>query len=167
MSSRIVYEMFARIACLVLLTAAWLISADTYNGPVPPKPDVPYILHADRLVETESAQAREDNHKGDTTFVISGAASPARTPLAEPIFILQPKSTSAERYEMYKMEVKNGNREITMSQKRRRNGPRPIHIMVTRLSGGLYKIEADEPLENGEYSLSPSDSNRAFCFEVY
>jgi hypothetical protein len=65
------------------------------------------------------------------------------------------------------MEVKSGNREVNLSQKRRRSGPRAIHLMVTRLGEGLYKIEADEPLENGEYSLSPSDSNRAFCFQIY
>src|SRR5271156_4442031 len=100
--------MFGRIVCLTLLSAVWLVSADTYNGPRPPKPDVPYLLHADRLVETEAAQAREDNHKGDTTFIISGASSSARTPLSEPIFILQTKSTTAERYELYKMEVKRG-----------------------------------------------------------
>jgi len=32
---------------------------------------------------------------------------------------------------------------------------------------GSYRIEASETLENGQYSISPNDSNHVFCFEVY
>jgi hypothetical protein len=39
--------------------------------------------------------------------------------------------------------------------------------LVTPLGGHLYKIEADEHLDDGEYSLSPNDSNTVFCFAVY
>jgi len=28
-------------------------------------------------------------------------------------------------------------------------------------------VEANEMLENGEYSLTPSGSNQVFCFQVY
>jgi hypothetical protein len=38
---------------------------------------------------------------------------------------------------------------------------------VTRLDGGLYKIEVDESLEKGEYSLTPEGSNQVFCFQVF
>ncbi len=43
----------------------------------------------------------------------------------------------------------------------------PVRLNVTQLDGTLYKLEVDEILENGEYSLSPADSNRVFCFAVY
>jgi hypothetical protein len=56
---------------------------------------------------------------------------------------------------------------VTMVPKRARGGPRPLRLSVTRLEQGLYRIEAGETLENGEYSISPSDSNRVFCFQVY
>ena len=157
--------------CRIWLLAAWLaagaFAADTYNGPRPPKPDIPYLLHGDRLIETEIADARQENRKGDTTFVIPGASSPARTPMPEPIFIMESQQISPERMELYKLDVKNGQREVGMGGKKRRGGSRPIHVLVTRLGDRLYRIEADEMLENGEYSLSPSDANRAFCFEVY
>ena len=39
-----------------LFTAGSLAAADKYTGPVPPKPDIPYLLHASTLVETEVAQ---------------------------------------------------------------------------------------------------------------
>lgn len=156
-----------RVLSLFALLGASLMGADSYSGPRPEKPDLPYLLHADRLMPTEAADAREENHKGDVTYVISGASSPARTPLAEPIFIIETKQLVADRIELYKLDVKNGQREITLSQKRRKGGPRPIHVLVTRLADRLYRIEADEQLENGEYSLSPNDSNRVFCFAIY
>jgi hypothetical protein len=150
-----------------LLAAAGLLSgADKYTGPLPPKPDVPYLLHASNLIELESGQAREESRKSDTNYIISGASSPARTPLAEPIFIIDAQKSSPERFELYRLEVKGSNREVTFSG-RRRGGNRPLHLAVTPLGGHLYRIEADEPLENGQYALSPSGDNRAFCFEIY
>lgn len=148
---------------LISLSALWLAGADKWDGPTPPKPDVPYLVHASNLVETESGQARQEKN----TAVISGASSPARTPLSEPIFIMDARNISPERLELARLEVKGGNREVTFSTGRRRGGARFLHLAVTPLGGHLYKIEADEPLENGEYALSPSGDNRVFCFEIY
>jgi len=158
--------MTRRIASLLCLIAGWAYCADKYDGPVPPKPDVPYLLHAKTLVETEVGQAREQTNKKDTSYVISGATSPARTPLAEPIFIIDARQVSPDRMELYRMDVKGGNREVTITGKRK-GSTRALHLAVTRLNDHLYKVEVDEPLENGEYALSPSTDNRAFCFTVY
>lgn len=155
--------MSLKFALVPLVAAACLLAAEKYTGPVPPKPDLPYLLHASNLVETEVAQAHEGKRD---TFVISGAASPARTPLAEPIFILDSRQISPETIELYRLEVKGGNREVSFSSGRH-GGGRSLHLMVTPLGGHLYRIEADEPLENGEYALSPNGENRAFCFEIY
>lgn len=159
--------MFLRIVLALTAICGSLYSAEKYDGPMPPKTDVPYLLHATNLVETETGQAREESRKNDTVYTISGAASPARTPIAEPIFIMDARQVSPDRFELYRLEVKGGNREVSMSNKGRRGNNHPLHLMVTKLSDHLYKIEADEPLENGEYALSPSGENRVFCFEVY
>jgi hypothetical protein len=151
---------------LLFLAAVWLESQEKYSGPLPPKPDVLYLMHATTLVETEVGQAREEKHKNDSTYVVSGASSPARTPLAEPIFIVDARQIAPEHLELYKMEVKNGNREVSISAKAHRGGGR-LYLTVTKLNDRLYKIEANEPLENGQYAISPSDGNRVFCFEVY
>ena len=152
---------------LVLLAAIGLLAgAEKYSGPLPPKPDVPYLLHASNLVELETGQAREESRKNDTNYVVSGASSPARTPLAEPIFVIDAQKLTPDRFELYRLDVKGGNREVTFSN-RRKGGNRPLHLAVTPLGGHLYKIEADEPLENGEYALSPSGENRVFCFAIY
>ncbi len=149
---------------LLLMAACCVFAADTYNGPRPPKPDIPYILHADHLIQTEAAEARPEQRKNETVYIIPGASSPARTPLAEPIFVMDAHKLSADQLQLYKLEVHDGNREVTI---RRKGGPRPLHIMVSPLTDTLYKIEANEPLENGEYSLSPADSNQVFCFEIF
>src|SRR5579864_5076501 len=146
------------LRCFLVLCigAGVLLAAEKYTGPRPPQPDTPYILHADHLIPMEIGNAREDSRKNETAFVISGATSSARTPVSEPIFIIEAKQIAADRMELYKLEVKNGNREATFSRSKKKGGSRPVHVLVTPLSGGLYRIEADEPLENGEYSLSPS-----------
>jgi hypothetical protein len=151
----------------ILLFAAAVCFGQDYDGPIPPKSDVPYLKHADRLIELEAVEAAEETKRDDITYVIPGVSSPAKTPLAEPIFILQSQKLNPERIELFRLDVKNGRREITINQKRRRGGPRPLRIQITRLAQGLFRIEASETLENGQYSLSPNDSNKAYCFEVY
>ena len=159
--------MLYRLCFAIATLAAMLPAADTYSGPRPPKTDVPYLLHADRLVETESAEAKEESKKGDVTYAIEGASSPAKTPLAEPIFVLKTDQLVADRIELYRLDVRNGRREVTLSPKKRKGAPKPLHVLVTRLGDRLYRLEADEHLDVGEYSLSPNDSNHVFCFQVY
>jgi hypothetical protein len=96
-----------------------------------------------------------------------GPASSARTPLAEPIFIIDADKISPERLELYRWDVKNGRRELSLSRGKKKGGARALHLSVTKLDGRLYRVEASEPLEDGEYSLSPSDSNKVFCFGVF
>ena len=150
----------------VLAVGLALMAADKYDGPRPPKPDVPYLLHANHLVETEISEAREQGGKKDTAYVIPGAASPVKTPIMEPIFIMESDKISPEQLELYRLEVKNGARQVVLTQ-RRHTEAGPFHMLVTRLGERLYRIEVDEPLQNGQYSLSPNQSNKAFCFEIY
>ena len=42
----------------VSLFAAALFAAEKYSGPTPPKTDVPYLVHASNLIETEVADGR-------------------------------------------------------------------------------------------------------------
>jgi hypothetical protein len=152
-----------RIVPLVL-AAAFAASAQKYDGPKPPKPDLPYLKHASNLVPTEAGEAREEKVKNDTTYSVAGASSPARTPLASPIFIFRAEKIVPEKFGLYKFDIKGGRREITFGPKKQ---PRPIHVEVKRLDKDLYQLEAVESLEPGEYSLSPEGSNQVFCFQVY
>jgi hypothetical protein len=147
--------------------AGCLAAAEKYNGPTPPMPDIPYLVHASNLIETEVAQARQENHKDDSKFAVPGASSSARTPLAEPVFLIDARQLSPESFELYRLDVKGGNREVSVNSSRRRGGSHALHLAVKQVSGHLYRVEVDEPLENGEYALSPNGDNRAFCFEIY
>ncbi len=152
---------------LLLVAAAW--AADRYEGPRPPKPDLLYLVHADNLIPTEAAEAKDESKKDETTYTMPGVSSPARTPLAEPIFLIDADRVAPDRLELYRWEVKNGHRELSISKARRKNSnnAKALHLAVTRVDGNLYRVEASEPLENGEYSISPNDSNHVFCFEVF
>jgi len=154
--------MFRRIAPVLLFAVAAF--SQKYDGPRPPKPDLPYLKHASTLVPTESAEAKEEKQKNDTLYVIEGTNSPARTPLAAPIFLFQADKIVPSKLGLYKLDVKGGHREILFGA---RKSPKPIIITVTHLDGNLYRIEADESLEPGEYSLSPEGSNQVFCFAVF
>jgi hypothetical protein len=157
-----------RLLPVLMMLASAALAADKYSGPRPPKTDLVYLMHADTLIPTEALEAKEESgKKDDTTYTVPGAGSAARTPLAEPIFLIDADKVLPERLELYRWEVKNGHRELAMSKGRKRGGTRALHVSVTRLDGKLYKVEASEPLENGQYSLSPSDSNHVFCFEVF
>ena len=150
----------------VLCAFGWAQEKTKYDGPVPPKPDMPYLLHAANLIPTEVVQANQMDKKGETVYTIPGPTSTARTPLAEPIFLMQADRLSPDHIELYRLEPKGGQREIMISRKAKRNG-RPLRLMVSHIQGRLYKLEVAQTLENGEYSLSPSDSNEAFCFTVF
>jgi hypothetical protein len=121
-----------------------------------------YLVHADNLVPTESTDAKEEGKGNSTKYSVPGSTSSARTPLAEPIFLMQSDRLTPESLELYKFDVKGGRREVDLG----RSG-KALHVSVTRLERGLYRLEADEVLENGEYALSPMGSNRVFCFEIY
>jgi hypothetical protein len=149
------------LVCAAVLTAA----AQKYTGPRPPKPDLPYLKHAENLIPTEAADAKEEKKKDDVLYLIDGANSSAKTPLASPIFLFQAAKLVPDRLQLFKLDSRNGRREILFSSK---HPPKAIRIEITRLSSdNLYKIEVDESLEPGEYSLSPEGSNQVFCFQVF
>jgi hypothetical protein len=153
-----------RRTLLLALAVVLASTAQKYAGPRPPKPDLPYLKHADNLIPTEAVEAKEEKKKGETLYVVDGANSSAKTPLASPIFLLQAAKLVPERLELYKLDSKSDRREILFSP---RHPPKAIRVEVTRLDSGLYRIEVNESLEPGEYSLSPEGSNEVFCFQVF
>jgi anthranilate phosphoribosyltransferase len=99
-------------------------------------------------------------------YIVAGASSSAKTPLAAPAFIYQAGQIPADKIQLYRFEVKNGHREVFFSHKGK-GSARPRRLNVTPLGDGLFKIDVDESLENGEYGLTPEGSNQVFCFQVY
>jgi hypothetical protein len=154
------------IRCLALCLAGAAAAAQNYTGPLPPQSDLPYLKHAQNLVPTEVLDAKEEKgKKDDKVYVIPGAASSARTPLASPVFLLQADKVEAAGLALYKLESRNGRREIVFSPKKQ---PKAIRVELTRLNADkLYRLEVEESLEPGEYALSAEGSNQVFCFQVF
>src|SRR5580704_18122251 len=152
------------LAVLLLSCAAW---AQKYDGPRPPKKDFIYLLHADNLVPMESGEAKEEGKKNDPVYTFPGTSSPARTPLAEPIFMIDSDTIKPDSVELYKMDVRSGHREVKVSGGSRHSGTKALRLSVTKLDRGLYKLEASETLDPGQYALLPTGGNHVFCFEVY
>lgn len=151
----------------MLVTAAAAAFAQKYDGPRPAKPDIPYIRHAESLLATEVTDAMEEHRKDDILYVVSGPASTVKTPLASPILLFQSDKIGPDKLQLFKLETKNGRREILFSHKKKQTAM-PIRVDVTKLSSdGLYRIEVVSSLDKGEYSLTPDGSNQVFCFQVY
>jgi hypothetical protein len=77
------------------------------------------------------------------------------------------ENLNPDKIELYHFEVNKGRRELELKDRPGKNDAHPLHVAVTKLGKDLYKIEASEQLENGEYSLSPDTSNKVFSFQVY
>jgi len=150
---------------IVAIVAAVCASAQKYTGPLPGKSDLPYIKQAATLIPMETAEARSEKAGSGTRFVIEGAASPVKTPIPLPVFILKAQKLAAERLQLYKMEAREGHREYVVGGA---SPPDPLHLEVTRLSAdGLCRIAVSDPLDAGEYVLSADGSNQVFCFQVF
>jgi hypothetical protein len=158
--------MTLRTTLLLLTLASGGLAQPKYSGPKPEKPDLPYLVHADTLVPTEALEAREQKGKKDQiTYIVAGANSAAKTPLASPIFLVQTQDLDASKLQLYKLEVKGGQREISFTKRKQ---PAAVIINATQVgSGGLYRVEVEQTLQPGEYALTPEGSNKVFCFAVF
>jgi hypothetical protein len=150
------------LAAMAAMAAA---HAQKYTGPAPFKPDLPYIQHAASLIETEAVEAKEQKSKDDALYTVDGANSSAKTPLALPIFVIKADKLNPASLRMFRLESKDGHRELTASAKK---NAEPIHVQVTRLSAdNIYKLDVYNSLDAGEYALTAEGSKQMFCFQVY
>lgn len=160
-------------ACAAFLAASLITagaqSQKKYEGPRPPKADVPFLLHATRLMELESGAATQSAVKDGTLYTVEGASSPVKTPVPEPILLFKAGTINPDKLTLFRMRPQGGRRTLLIPGpgKRRKDDPRPIFMLVTPLEPGLFRVEVNEVLEDGEYCLSPEGSNQVFCFTEY
>jgi hypothetical protein len=159
--------MFVRLlfSFAIFAVAAW--TQAKYDGPVPEKADVPYIRHANKLIPTEVSEAKEEKKKDDSLYAVPGANSSARTPLIEPIFLVKVDKLNVQQLTLYKLESRGGRRELLLPAKPKKDSARPLRMTLDQVRTGVFKLEVQEPLFQGEYCLSPNGSNAVFCFTVF
>ncbi len=133
--------------------------------PDPPKKDVPYIIHADLLIETDAGEATEETRKDEQLYAVRGAAAAARTPLAGPELLFHSEKFPAEKLLLYRLEPRAGRREVIIARKKKPVA-RPMRVSLFRIREKIVKIRVDDSLAPGEYCLSPDGSNAVFCFGV-
>ena len=134
--------------------------------PTPPKPDLPYIIHATNLVETESSRAIEQTKKNEQWYFVEGMSSGVKTPMARPEFVLKAENLDPDSLELYRFEPKNGKREILI-RKKKKVLARPYFLSLETVEPGVFRIRVDDVLDNGEYCLTPNGSDSVFCFTVH
>ena len=139
-------------------------NAQKYTGPPPAKPDLPYIQHATNLIATEAVEAKEQKGKDDTVYTIDGENSSSKTPLALPIFFIKADKLNPASLQMYRLESKDGHRQLTASAKK---NAEPIHAEVTRVAADIYKLDVYNGLDAAEYALTAEGWKQMFCFQVY
>jgi hypothetical protein len=135
--------------------------------PKPPKPDVPYLIHAGNLVETETSEATDESTEKETRYAVAGATSTARTPLALPEFAMTPESVDPGLLELYRFEPLNGRREILI-KKKKKTVAEPYHVTALPAEEkGVYRLRVAQTLTPGEYCLTPQGADQVFCFTVF
>ena len=148
---------------LPLIAFAAVAQAPKYSGPLPPSSDLPFLKHASNLLPAEAVDVKEEKRANDTVYIIAGEASPAKTPLELPVFLLKSEKLDPLKLQMYRLQTVEGHREISASGKKNAS---PIHVVVTRVANGVFRLETTDSLENGEYMLSMEGTGRAFCFAI-
>lgn len=156
-----------RTLAFLLVLALPLVAQRGYDGPRPEKADLPYILHATTLLPTETGAATQTEEKKNTIYTVAGATSSARTPVPEPIFLFKSERLNPDRLSLYRMTVEKGNRILRFPERPGKNSPKPVFLMVSPLEKGLFKVEVNEPIGEGEFCLSPDGENTVFCFTTY
>ena len=146
-----------------LLTA---VAAGQGKPPTPPKPDVPFLIHAASLLETESNTAVELEKKKELFYTIQGSSSGVETPMARPEFVVRADRLDPGRLRLYHFESKNGRREILL-RKKKKLVARTYFLSLDALGEGVFRIRVDDVLDNGEYCLTADGSNDVFCFTVF
>jgi hypothetical protein len=120
------------------------------------------LMHSSILAIREP---KEQKSKDDTVYTIDGENSSSNTPLALPIFLIKADKVNPASLQMYRLESKDGHRELTESTKKTAE---PIHVRVTRLGAdNIYKLDVYNGLEPGEYALTAEEWKQMFCFQVY
>ena len=121
---------------MLSIAAVCAATAQKYSGPRPPKPDLVYIKHAENLLPTESAEAKEEKgKKDDVLYIIAGANSSAKTPLASPIFLFQSDKLEPDKLQLFKLESKGGRREILFAVRVASRGPEHVEVRVAPAGG--------------------------------
>jgi hypothetical protein len=152
------------VEMVAMAAALATANAQKYTGPPPAKPDLPYIQHATNLIATEAVEAKEQKSKDDTVYTIDGENSSSKTPLALPIFYIKADKLNPASLQMYRLESKDGHRQLTASAKK---NAEPIHVEVTRVGADIYKLDVYNGLDAGEYALTAEGWKQMFCFQVY
>ncbi len=157
-----------RLVQLTLLITLAAAMAGAQSLPDPPKQDVPYLIHATNLLETETSEAVEESDKKAQIYAVAGAASPVRTPLGFPEFLFASDQIDPSTLRLYGFESVNGRREVLI-RKKKKIVVRLYYIDVIPQENGVYRLRVDSSLSPGEYCLTPDGeegSNKVFCFAV-
>ncbi len=134
--------------------------------PNPAMADLPYLIHASRIVATERSEATETTRKNEVIYTVPGASSPVKTPLASPEFLFLSEATDPNDLTFFRFESKGGQREL-LFRKKKKVLARMIRLTVFPVKDKLFKVRVDESLASGEYCLTPNGSDAVFCFGVF
>lgn len=161
----------ALVITVVAITAALALPQQKGAATKPPKPDLPYLLEAQKMIPTDASAIARSTSKGDESLTVPGVTSSARTPLPEPIFVFSPGQIKATDFELIHFDVTNGKRQWAKGKQEHPNNdeePEEILRLTLRpIAEGVVRIEAAEMLNPGEYALIPRGKDTAFCFTVF
>jgi len=145
-------------------------------APAPPlamQPDiagVPFIRGASGLIslERETGMLVRGNtiSGGQSIYRIQGAQSPVRMRRGDRIVFVVRLNSGGDprRFELFMLESRMNYRQTLPMRAGSR--PQAVSVTITRIADSVYEISPAGPLYQGEYAVSPINSNESFCFGV-
>jgi len=146
----------------LLLIALTLFAA----GPKPDKKDIPYLLLANNLVQTEVVRPTAQQTPEGTSYSIPGETSLAKTPLALPVFLIDAAQIQPQKLRLIRLTASSGHRQALIRKTPSSDDP-PLLLTASRIADAIYRLEAVNEIENGEYALNAAGSDQFFCFTVF
>ena len=77
---------------------------------------LPVTVTDDKGRFVSNLEAKTQKKKDDTLYIVDGANSPAKTPLAAPILLFENGKINPENLQLFQMESKDGHREFVVQK---------------------------------------------------
>ena len=175
MKSRYIYPLlftFALLPCAIVAGQESNLSKPDYIGVVYYLTPSAKFLALDRNVPHPKAHLKAFGFGGArATVELDKEKASLRLPSNQELsFVVQlPDGVDPREFQLYPLEVKNGGRQLVLTNGNAFRGQqvlRPIQINLSRYGESCYKITPGSKLAVGEYAFMSGASNEVFCFAV-
>lgn len=130
--------------------------------PSPALPDALYANVNGQAVALSREKSKREKSGQIVSYTLLAQPSAVDVASRSPLFVLRLEKTSATGWELFRVQVRDGKRVISIDTTAQSPSV-PIRVLT---ANELIQIEPVTPLDQGQYCMSARNSNDVFCFKV-